>query len=79
MLVRSLLNVHRCEKVYGRAGLELVAQLYLGKLDRPELTELVCTKLMKKAKGACGKERPVVPATRVSGGDNFVSKGKAGR
>jgi hypothetical protein len=71
--------MYRCEKIYGRVSHELIGQLFLGKMDRAQLSDYVCVKLMKKVKGACGKDRPVVPATRVSGGDNFVGKGKAGR
>ena len=61
-----------CKKVQDEVNTDLVELLYLDKKSKSELQNVVCTKLIKHFKGACGKPYPKTSADRIVEGNNFV-------
>lgn len=56
-----------CERISEEISSDLVEKLYLDNMEESEMVTLLCQKMLRRKKGACGKKYPPIPADRDPG------------
>ena len=51
----------KCADIFAERGSDIVEKLWSNKMNKQELTDFICKKKMKRAKGSCARKRLYLP------------------